>query len=168
MDLILWRHAEAEPGEIGQADEERVLTPKGRKQARKMAEWLDAKVPDSCRILCSPAFRAVQTAEALGRKFKLVATLGPANGAACILSAARWPIARDAVLVIGHQPGLGRTAALLVSGVEQDWAVRKGGVWWIGQREHRAPTPADHRQPCATPKVEIYLRAVMTPELVGK
>ena len=35
MDLILWRHAEAEPGE---PDLERALTPKGVKQARRMAD----------------------------------------------------------------------------------------------------------------------------------
>jgi len=38
MELILWRHAEAEPGE---PDDARALTGKGHKQAWKMAEWLD-------------------------------------------------------------------------------------------------------------------------------
>src|SRR3954452_13252336 len=55
MDLILWRHAEAEPGE---PDLGRRLTPKGLKQAARMAEWLDARLPDTCKILSSPAERA--------------------------------------------------------------------------------------------------------------
>ena len=37
MDLILWRHAEAEAGE---PDDGRALTSKGHKQAEKMAAWL--------------------------------------------------------------------------------------------------------------------------------
>ncbi len=36
MELILWRHAEAEPGE---PDLGRRLSAKGEKQARRMAEW---------------------------------------------------------------------------------------------------------------------------------
>ena len=37
MDLILWRHAEAEEGDNDLARE---LTPKGEKQAARVAEWL--------------------------------------------------------------------------------------------------------------------------------
>ncbi len=48
MDLILWRHCEAEPGE---PDLGRRLTSKGVKQAERMAAWLDAHLPDTCRIL---------------------------------------------------------------------------------------------------------------------
>lgn len=59
MDLILWRHAEAEPGE---PDLERALTAKGQRQARRMADWLGSQLPDSCRILASPALRCLQTA----------------------------------------------------------------------------------------------------------
>ena len=33
MDLILWRHAEAEDARAGQDDLERALTPKGERQA---------------------------------------------------------------------------------------------------------------------------------------
>src|SRR5436190_21449722 len=38
MDLILWRHADAEPGE---PDIGRRLTAKGLKQAERVAAWLD-------------------------------------------------------------------------------------------------------------------------------
>ncbi|MGB6053615.1 MAG: histidine phosphatase family protein, partial [Burkholderiaceae bacterium] len=43
MELILWRHADAEPGE---PDLERALTAGGRRQAAKMAAWLDRKLPN--------------------------------------------------------------------------------------------------------------------------
>src|SRR6478752_4097926 len=67
MDLILWRHCEAEAGE---PDLGRRLTPKGQKQAERMADWLERHLPDSSRILVSPADRAQQTAQALPRRFR--------------------------------------------------------------------------------------------------
>lgn len=157
MELILWRHAEAE---IGEPDAGRILTAKGHKQAWKMAEWLDASLPDSCRILVSPATRAVQTAEALGRKFKVVADLSPESSVDQVLAAANWPNSRDPVLVVGHQPTLGQIAARLVSGNQQDWTIRKANAWWIVRRDRGDGADdggSDH-----------YLRAVMTPELVRK
>ena len=68
MDLILWRHAEAEPGE---PDLGRRLTAKGIQQAERMAKWLDRHLPATTRILTSPADRAEQTARALKRKYRV-------------------------------------------------------------------------------------------------
>ncbi|MFO1322842.1 MAG: phosphohistidine phosphatase SixA [Burkholderiales bacterium] len=131
MDLILWRHCEAEPGE---PDLGRRLTSKGVKQAERMAAWLDAHLPDTCRILVSPADRAQQTALALKRKFKTVEDLAPGASAASVLSAANWPESREPVLVVGHQPTLGAVASFLLSGEEAYWSVRKGAVWWLSDR----------------------------------
>jgi phosphohistidine phosphatase len=152
MELILWRHAEAE---MGEPDEGRALTPKGHKQALKMAEWLDRNLPNTCRILSSPATRTVQTAEALGRKFKIVDELAPESTAEEILQAAHWPTSREPVLVIGHQPTLGQVAALLMTGEKQDWTIRKGNVWWLAQRQREDV-------------LGTYLRAVVTPDLIAK
>ena len=52
MDLILWRHAEAEDG-VGKPDTERELTKRGRKQAERMAEWLRPH----CLLYTSPSPR---------------------------------------------------------------------------------------------------------------
>lgn len=152
MELILWRHAEAEPGE---PDEGRTLTARGHKQAWKMAEWLDRSLPNSCRILVSPTARTVQTAEALGRKFKIIAELGPQATPEGILASAHWPDSREPVLIVGHQPSLGNLAALLLAGTPQDWTIRKGNAWWIVQRERGDSTTN-------------YLKAVMTPDLIVK
>jgi phosphohistidine phosphatase len=152
MDIILWRHAEAEPGE---PDFDRMLTPKGQKQARKMAAWLDHTLPDRCKILVSPTRRTVQTAEALGRKFKVIPELAPGADPRELLTIANWPDNREPVLIVGHQPALGNLAALLLTGLPQDWPIRKAGAWWIVQKERNdGPTS--------------YLKAVMTPELVLK
>ncbi len=152
MELILWRHAEAE---MGEPDEGRALTAKGHKQAWKMAEWLDHNLPNSCKILVSPATRTVQTAEALGRKFKIVDDLSPESSVEKVLAATHWPDSREPVLVIGHQPTLGQLAATLVTGSPQDWTIRKGNVWWIVQRE-RGDIAGN------------YVRAVMAPDLLAK
>jgi phosphohistidine phosphatase len=131
MDLILWRHAEAEPGE---PDLGRRLTAKGVKQAERVAAWLDGHLPDTTRILASPADRAQQTALALKRKFRVAPELAPGAAAADVLAAAGWPDAREAVLVVGHQPTLGEVAALLLAGQELPWSVRKAAVWWLSNR----------------------------------
>lgn len=152
MDLILWRHAEAEPGE---PDSDRVLTAKGHKQAHKMAAWIDHNLPNSCKILVSPTKRTVQTAEALGRKFKIIAELAPGADPRKLLAIVNWPHGREPVLMIGHQPALGCIAALLLTGVQQEWPIRKAGAWWIVQKE-RGENATTH------------LKAVMTPDLVFK
>ena len=149
MDLILWRHAEAEDTA---PDMQRALTAKGQKQARRMAEWLDSQLPEGCRILVSPAVRTLQTVEPLGRKFKVVAALAPGATAGDILRAANWPVSREAVLVVGHQPTLGQVAALLLSGQEQYWEMKKASAWWFVQKDAES----------------VVLKAVMTAELVVK
>jgi phosphohistidine phosphatase len=151
VDLILWRHAEA-----GEAIEDdlvvdlaRELTPKGLKQAHRMAEWLNRFLPDSTRVLVSPAVRCQQTAQALGRKFQTREALGPGGTVGTLLTLARWPERREPVLVVGHQPTLGLVAAALMAGPETlatlssdpgphdtpAWSVRKGAVWWLRHRE---------------------------------
>ena len=131
MDLILWRHAEAEPGE---PDLGRRLTSKGLKQAERVADWLDGRLPDTTRILASPADRAQQTALALKRKFRTAEELAPGARAADVLAAAGWPDSRESVLVVGHQPTLGEVASLLLAGDELPWSIRKGAAWWLSNR----------------------------------
>jgi phosphohistidine phosphatase len=131
MDLVLWRHAEAEPGE---PDLGRRLTSKGLKQAERMAAWLEPRLPDTTRILVSPAARTQQTALALGRKFKTVDDIAPGASAAALLAAAGWPDAREPVVVVGHQPTLGEVAAMLLAGETASWSVKKGALWWLSNR----------------------------------
>jgi phosphohistidine phosphatase len=131
MDLILWRHAEAEPGE---PDLGRRLTAKGIQQAERMAEWLDRHLPATARILSSPADRAQQTAHALKRKFRTVPELAPGAPVAAVLAAAGWPDAREPVVIIGHQPTLGEVAAFLLTEDEASWSIRKGALWWLSNR----------------------------------
>ena len=150
MDLILWRHCEAEPGE---PDLGRRLTSKGLKQAERMAQWLDSHLPDTCRVLVSPADRAQQTAVALRRKFRTVPELVPGASVSDVLAAANWPDSREPVLIVGHQPTLGAVASFLLSGEEAYWSVRKGAVWWLSNRAKEGGAA-------------VVLKAVVAPDYV--
>jgi phosphohistidine phosphatase len=135
MDLILWRHAEAEDEAPGGDDLQRALTQRGEKQAARMASWLDRQLTDGVKILCSPALRCEQTVLPLGRKYKIRDELAPNATADAILGAAQWPDAKQPVMIIGHQPTLGETAAKLLGMKPQELTIRKGAVWWFRSRE---------------------------------
>ncbi|WCM91361.1 histidine phosphatase family protein [Acidovorax sp. NCPPB 2350] len=134
MDLILWRHAEAEDARDGIDDLQRPLTPRGEKQAARMAGWLDRQLPEGLRVLVSPARRTEATAERLGRKYKLRAELLPGGSASELLELVQWPHARGAVLVVGHQPMLGQSVAELLGLRMPECSIRKGAVWWLRRR----------------------------------
>lgn len=140
MDLILWRHAEAEDATAKLADAKRRLTERGEKQARQMAKWLREHQPKNLRILVSPTQRTQMTAHALGLPFETVPKIGVGADAADILAAAGWPDHGGAVIVVGHQPTLGRVAALLLAGEEADWTIKKGAVWWFSTRTRDGET----------------------------
>jgi phosphohistidine phosphatase len=157
MDLILWRHAEAEDGDGRTADAKRRLTARGDKQARKMAAWLNTLLPQNTTVLVSPTERTQQTAHALGRPFEIEPGIGIGAACAGLLAAAGGPspkVRRGGTLIlVGHQPTLGRLAALLLSGSEADWAFKKGVVWWFSRRTRESED-------------QVVLRAVMGPDLL--
>ncbi len=157
MDLILWRHAEAEDLEETDegcgADLSRRLTPKGERQALRMAAWLDRQLPEGVRVFCSPAVRTEQTVIALGRKYKAREELRPDGSVDELLQLVQWPEARQPALIVGHQPTLGRTVARLLDWREQDCSIRKGAVWWLRQRERDG-------------QLQTLIVTVQTPELL--
>jgi phosphohistidine phosphatase len=128
MDLILWRHADAEEGA---PDLSRKLTKKGRKQAAHVAQWLHQHLPKGFEVVSSPAARAMETAEALGVGVKTVAQLAPGASVEAIVKAAGWPSREATVVLVGHQPDFGRALAHLVSGRETEWRLQKGAAWWL-------------------------------------
>lgn len=138
MDLILWRHAHAgDPLDDPLADMARPLSAKGERQAARVAEWLNRQMTDTTRVLVSPAVRAQQTATALSRDFRTVPALAPDQGVADLLKASRFPLGREPVLIVGHQPTLGLALATLLAPGQPlvPWSVRKGAVWWLRQRQ---------------------------------
>jgi phosphohistidine phosphatase len=150
VELILWRHADAAEGE---PDLERRLTAKGRKQAARVAKWLHARLPSRITLLASPARRAQETAVALGVAFKTYPTLAPGASIEDILGAAGWPDGKKPVIVVGHQPDLGRAAAYALSGMRVNWSIKKGGLWWLENRAREGER-------------QVVVRAVLAPDLL--
>ncbi len=138
MDLILWRHAEAVDLELVGDDMIRYLTPRGEKQAARMAAWLDRQMPGGAKVYTSPALRAEQTAHALGRKRKVSPALAPLASPEQLLDLVQWPQAKGCVLVVGHQPTMGLVIARLLGMQVADCPVKKGSVWWLRYRERDA------------------------------
>lgn len=132
MEILLWRHAEAE--ERDKDDLERKLTDRGMNQARSVGHWLLDRRPEALRILVSPAIRTLQTAEALRLEYEISPQLSPSGTALDLIGAADWPSA-GAVLLVGHQPALGRLAARLLIGTERDLTIPNGGLWWFTREE---------------------------------
>ncbi len=157
MDLIVWRHADAGDAEADSAsDAGRRLTERGRKQAERVARWLHARLPERYTVLSSPTVRARETAEALGVKVRVDTRLGPDADVAHCLAALEWegPETRARhVVLVGHQPTLGRLVSLLLSGEEADWSVKKGAIWWLTTRKREG-------------FAQVVLRAAISPELV--
>lgn len=150
MDLILWRHAEAEDG---WPDAARALTPKGRKQAERVGRWLKERLGEEFRVLSSPAVRARQTAEGIGAPVEEVPALGTGGDPESLLCAAGWPHTEVTTVLVGHQPTLGEVAAYLMVGQPDGWAIKKGAAWWFRTRE-------------VAGRRETTLRAVIPPDLV--
>ncbi|TDV28701.1 phosphohistidine phosphatase SixA [Paraburkholderia caballeronis] len=153
MNLILWRHAEAE--DTAANDLARQLTTKGRKQAQHVAKWLRPRLEDDAVILASPAVRTIQTAEALTDQYRVVREIAPGASAEQVLAAAGWSHGvAPTVVVVGHQPTLGEVAARLLHGdATRGLSLKKGALWWFASREHHGDETA-------------VLLAAMSPDLV--
>jgi len=150
MDLLLWRHADAEDGI---PDAGRALTKKGLKQAKQVAQWLTPRLPSDCLILASPAKRAQQTAAALDIPYTTDRRIGVQADIADLIAASNWPERKGMVILVGHQPTLGQLAARLLTGKPSGWNVRKGALWWFSGRTRYGET-------------QTVLRAVISPDLL--
>ena len=149
MELILWRHAEAEDaGPKG--DLARELTKKGRKQAERMADWLRPRLEGKWKVIASPAARAIQTVTPLGLDYEVRPAIDPMRSASDLLREVGWPEG-GRVIAVGHNPTFGEVAARLVGGAAGEVAFRKGAIWWFVTRER------DGRH-------ETVLKVVLDPE----
>lgn len=154
MQLILWRHAEAE--ENAPTDASRNLTQKGKKQAAHMSAWLHSQLQDKIndwQVIASPANRTVQTAAALGLAVATVDEIGVNAPPSAVLAAASWPANPRNVVIVGHQPTLGMAAARLINGHDGYISIKKGAMWWFEVRERDG-------------KMQTLLKTMATPDMV--
>ena len=118
--LILLRHAHAEPADAGQADLDRPLSPEGLAEAEAAGRWLaeHGLVPDC--VLCSPARRTRETLEALrgaldgADRVEEDEALYLASAGRLLAKLQALPDPESQVLLVGHNPGLAELAQLLV------------------------------------------------------
>ena len=124
-ELILLRHAHAQPASTGQADLDRPLSPEGQAEAEAAGRWLRERglVPD--QVLCSPARRARETLEGvLGAIGYVDQRLEPSiyeatPGTLIALADTHRDVGR--LLLVGHNPGFEQLAALMHSGQSGDY-----------------------------------------------
>jgi phosphohistidine phosphatase len=124
-ELILLRHAHAEPAGSGQADIDRPLSPHGLAEAEAAGKWLQEHrlLPD--RVLCSPARRARETLEAVLAltgyvEQRLEERIYEAtSGTLASLIDDQREVER--LLVVGHNPGMEQLMALMHSGQSGDF-----------------------------------------------
>jgi phosphohistidine phosphatase len=132
-NIIVWRHAEAELAN-SQVDMARTLTMRGQRQAKCMARWLKQYLPKETMLLCSPAVRCVQTAEALNYKAVVDQALNPSAKLQEILGALdSLDSPQRNVLLVGHQPWLGQLVTHLTGFSSAELNIKKGAIWWLRQ-----------------------------------
>ena len=122
--LYLLRHAKSSWDDPSLSDEERPLSPRGRRAATAMAHHLRRERVAPDRILCSPSLRTRQTLDHLGPVL-----MSPENGGAVRFEAAIYEAAPhqllallqstppeiSSLLLIGHNPGMASLAASLLA-----------------------------------------------------
>jgi phosphohistidine phosphatase len=137
-NIILWRHAEATDASDNtlQSDMARALTKKGHHQAKYMARWLKAHLPTDTLLLSSAALRAFQTAQALNgkaacAKINVHPALNPNTSLQEVLALLASLKSHKNILLVGHQPYLGRLASQLLGLELTDLNIKKGAIWWL-------------------------------------
>ncbi|UOO81392.1 histidine phosphatase family protein [Uruburuella testudinis] len=154
MNLILWRHAEAE---YGPPDLARQLTEKGRRQASTAAAWLRNRLPQDTQVWVSQAARSRQTADYLVQDYTILATLNPDIYARTLPRLLETAPRNGTLVIVGHQPWLGQLSAFLLNGDwggDAYWSYKKGGFWWFQLKQ-------DHNG------FHAKLKAVLTPEMLA-
>ena len=120
-ELILPRHAEAQPATPGGDDTVRRLSGRGEQEARAAGAWLKAHGVRPDRVLCSPSERTCATANLALSTFNSVPTTQMASE---IYNATPGELLAlldqhgdaNTLMLVGHNPGIERLVALLVEG----------------------------------------------------
>ncbi len=153
IELYLIRHGIAAEGANYAADSERPLTDKGRRQTKKVADWLYELGQRFDVILTSPLVRARQTAEILTacglsshmEESAYLAPDGDINSWLNWLQQCCQGRGGSTFALVGHQPDLGNWAEILVWGESKDKLVlKKAGI--IGLSLEDCSTPVGNSQ----------------------
>jgi phosphohistidine phosphatase len=166
--LYLLRHAKSSWVDQTLPDEDRPLAPRGRRDAKRIAQYLVSLGIEPELVLCSSALRTRETLEllrpALGSTatVSLEAGLYAASSDVLLERIRAVPEAVGAVMLIGHNPGLQQLAVVLASeGAE------------LAQLEAKFPTAALATLTVQTTpwsrlsRADALLAAYVVPKLLG-
>ena len=165
MLLVLFRHGPAGTAlpERGPEDAKRPLTPKGVEKTRRAALGLARVLDTEPRIFSSPLVRAKETADLLGAAFtppqhvEIMEALIPGQSQEALLSQI-VELGEGTVVLVGHEPGLGLLAGLLVTGRQRSLPLKKAGACAIELEDKVAPGQGDLKW-LATPRMLRNLSA---------
>ena len=159
INVFLWRHAEAEDTS---PDLARPLTPRGQRDAARVAKALAKQLDANTRVVVSPAVRTRETVQPLISRASLQVEvddrLAPGARLSEVLDALESAIAScngdsPSVVLVGHQPWCGQVARRLLTNANGDWSVKKASAWWLVRRSRDGST-------------EWTLKSVLDPDLV--
>ncbi|QRN40819.1 MAG: hypothetical protein GKC53_01395 [Neisseriaceae bacterium] len=135
MQLLLWRHAEANDHKN---DLKRHLTPKGFQQAEKMSKWIKKHFSDEHTVWVSEAFRTQETASFLKHKPLIKPHLNPSSPVNIILNDILDNIFSENIIIVGHQPWIGSLTAYLIYvnynrhiNIPIYWPFKRASIWWL-------------------------------------
>lgn len=135
--IILLRHAHAEPPADGQTDESRPLTGGGVREAEMAAAWLKAHGAEPDVVLLSPSTRTRETASRVLAEFgagveSLVDERIYEATPAALIQVLEEHDDADCVLLVGHNPGLETLVALLTDGTsDHGRGMPPGAIAWL-------------------------------------
>ncbi len=124
--LLLLRHSESERSDPGTSDQDRMLTERGRLDARSIGIYMARHAIIPGQVLMSPALRAQETWKQAAAAFKpappaqSVDRLYDATAHTIFNVIAEAPTHADNLLVIGHNPALHELAMLLIASGDID------------------------------------------------
>jgi len=154
MDILLLRHAIAEDREqwadAGFPDSRRPLTTRGREKMKLGARGLALIAGPVDLVATSPYERAKGTARLVAKALghPRVVSIEALSAGRPALDTLRWLAGRreKRVLLVGHEPDLGRLAALLVHGeASPPLAMKKGGACLLHTPRRPSPGSAELR-----------------------
>lgn len=126
MELLIIRHADAE--QQATSDFERALTGKGRKQSKKLAEFLARQEVKLDHIVSSPLLRSRQTAGILQETLCPDKEVEVEDALTCGMTPEEafevmWRFDENAcVALVGHEPDLSRLVSNLI-GCDSNWNI---------------------------------------------
>ena len=121
LNLMLLRHAKSSLADAGQADSDRPLNDRGRRDAAAVGRWMASNGLVPQLVLCSPARRARETWGLVAGELKTPPEIlivpeiyDFGDGKALMDCLRRNAGAAQSVSLVGHNPSIGRLAQSLI------------------------------------------------------